>query len=271
MDFFAGKVALITGAGSGIGEAIASALADRRATVVIADINGEAAERAAYELLAKGADAESAVVDVSNESSVQTLVNRVYSDHGHLDLMINNAGIHIGGVALSTSSEDWRRLMEINYWGVVHGIRAAATIMKQQSDGHIVNISSLAGITPTPTQTIYAASKWAVTGLSLSLRPELAADGIRLTTICPGAIRTKLFEHGYVVDVTDNNRLERLARWMFPADRAANRILRAIRYNRAIAVFPAHAKILYGLFRLGQWILVPYYWFLRRLMQQNES
>ncbi|MEQ8659449.1 MAG: SDR family oxidoreductase, partial [Gammaproteobacteria bacterium] len=169
-----GEVAIITGGAAGIGLALGSALAARGATVVLADIDGAAAQAAATRL---GARVSAATLDVTDAAAVAALVADTVRAHGRVDLMVNNAGIAISGEARDIEIAHWRRVVEVNLMGVIHGCDAAYKQMVAQGHGHIVNIASLAGLVPFPTNASYCATKHAVVGLSQSLRAEGEALG----------------------------------------------------------------------------------------------
>ncbi|MGH3257025.1 MAG: SDR family oxidoreductase, partial [Streptosporangiaceae bacterium] len=191
------RIAIITGAASGIGQALASALVVRGDTVVVADIDGGGAERVAGELAQRGpGTAQPAVVDVRDAGAVQALVDQTRDRHGRLDVMVNNAGIGVGGEAHDLLLAHWDRAIDVNLRGVVHGVQAAYLVMVEQGSGHIVNTASLAGLLPTPGMTPYAMTKHAVVGLSLSLRAEAAGYGVRVTVVCPGVVDTPILDKG---------------------------------------------------------------------------
>ncbi len=166
--------------------------------------------------------------------------------------MVNNAGILFGGRFEELSLEMWRRTFDVNFWGVVHGTHAAWSIMQRRGAGHIVNVASIHGILPGIRCSPYTASKFSIVGLGQALRAEGAAHGIRVTTACPGFVRTGLFErHGYWRDLYGAG-LERSVpvRFMEP-DEVARRILRGVARNKGLLVFPASARILCLLQRIS--------------------
>ena len=172
---FSGKVAIVTGAASGIGKAVAAGLAARGATVVLADID-EAGARAA----AAATGGEAAALDVTDAGQVRALVDGTVARHGRLDLMFNNAGVGAGGPVETLELAEWARVIDIDLNSVIYGVAAAYPHMVRQESGHIVNTASLAGLIPTPLLTPYATVKHAVVGLSVSLRVEAAAYGVRV-------------------------------------------------------------------------------------------
>jgi len=170
-----GRIAIVTGAASGIGQALAGALVARGDTVVVADVDKDGAERIAGDLSERGPGAATAaVVDVRDADAVQALVDQTRDRHGRLDLMVNNAGIAVGGDCRELLLAHWDRVIDVNLRGVVHGVQAAYPVMVEQGSGHIVNTASLAGLLPSPGATPYAMAKHGVVGLSLSLRAEAA-------------------------------------------------------------------------------------------------
>src|SRR6516164_10920473 len=171
---FEGAVAIVTGGTSGIGRALAEALAHRRAVVVLAGLRIDLARDVAAGIRAAGGQATAALVDVREFSSVQELVQATWREHGRLDYMFNNAGIGIGGPVREYQIEDWHSVLDVNLRGVVNGVQAAYPLMLRQGFGHIVNTASMAGLVPAPWIVSYTAAKHAVVGLSLALRIEAA-------------------------------------------------------------------------------------------------
>lgn len=189
---FTDGVAIITGGASGIGAALARALAARGAVVVLADRQHDEAGALALELSQAGARVEAAEVDVRDAAGVEALVAGVTARHGRLDYIFNNAGTGVGGEVKDYDLDDWRYIVEVNLMGVIHGIHAAYPRMVRQGFGHIVNTASMAGWMATPLTTSYCATKHAVVGLSRSLRIEARAHGVRVSALCPGVIRTPI-------------------------------------------------------------------------------
>jgi NAD(P)-dependent dehydrogenase (short-subunit alcohol dehydrogenase family) len=242
---FRDKVAVVTGGGGGIGGALSRQLARAGAVVIVADVDEESAAHVAAEATALGARAQAATLDVAVATEVQELVDRVVREQGRLDLMINNAGILVGGAFGQIPLDLWRHAIEVNFWGVLHGTHAAWGPMMRQRSGDIVNVASISGIFPGILCTPYVASKFSIVGLGQALRAEGADHGIRVITVCPGFARTGLFErHGFSrgLDSTEFERTQPM-RFMEP-DEVARRILRAVRRNKGLVVFPASARFL---------------------------
>jgi NAD(P)-dependent dehydrogenase (short-subunit alcohol dehydrogenase family) len=253
------RIAIITGAASGIGQALASAMVTRGDTVVVADIDGDGAERAAGDLTRRGpGTATSAVVDVRDAGAVQALVDQARAKHGRLDVMVNNAGIGVGGEAQELLLAHWDRAIDVNLRGVVHGVRAAYPVMIEQRSGHIVNTASLAGLLPSPGLTPYAMTKHAVVGLSLSLRAEAAGYGVRVTAVCPGVVDTPILDKGGPDDLpkpalSGHTRefFQHFQPRFYAADRLASDIVRGIDRNAALVIAPASARVAWYLWRFA--------------------
>jgi NAD(P)-dependent dehydrogenase (short-subunit alcohol dehydrogenase family) len=190
-----GKVALLTGAGSGIGRVAASMFAAEGAAVVVTDVVADAARKVAAEVVASGARAEPVAVDVADADQVQAMVDAATGTFGRLDILFNNAGIFPaddGGV-LDTPPATWQRVMEVNLQGVWLGCRAAIPAMLASGGGSIVNVASFVALVGAATaQVAYTASKGGVLALSREIAVEYARQGIRVNSICPGPIETPL-------------------------------------------------------------------------------
>ncbi|MCP4591902.1 MAG: SDR family oxidoreductase, partial [bacterium] len=205
MSKFQAKIAIVTGGASGIGQALCKELARRgAASVVVADVNAEVAREVAEAITTAGGRARAAELDVTQAEAVQALVEQTVSEHGRLDYMFNNAGIAIEGEVRDMTLDQWRRIVDVNLWGVIYGTTSAYRVMVGQGFGHIVNTSSGAGLAPVALGTAYSATKHAVVGLSTLLRAEGAGLGVKVSVVCPGAIRTGIVDASvYVTDVKD--------------------------------------------------------------------
>ena len=189
-----GRVALVTGAGRGLGRAISARLAEAGATVVCADIDDATAADTAEIIQRDGHQASAAHLDVTRRADVDALVDRVVADHGHLDVMVNNAAIIVDGLVLDTSEEDLDRVLAVNFKGVFFGCQAAGRAMVQQGSGSIINLASGAIDIPTPSLVCYSTAKAAVAQLSRTLAMELAPQRVRVNAIAPGWIDTPMNE-----------------------------------------------------------------------------
>ncbi|HEY7985189.1 MAG TPA: glucose 1-dehydrogenase [Ktedonobacterales bacterium] len=191
------KVALVTGAGSGIGEAIARAFAGAGAWVIVADLDAAAAARVAASIAEDGAWARPLAVDVTDEAAVRAAVAEVARQHGRLDVAVNNAGVsHVGNV-LETSVDDWERVMGVNARGVFLCAREEVRQMRAQQPpgGTIINIASVAALVALERRFPYSASKGAVLALTRSIAMDFVADHIRCNAICPGTVQTPFVEN----------------------------------------------------------------------------
>ena len=188
-----GRVGIITGASSGIGRAVARALAAEGAAVVLAARRLERLEADAAELRAAGGQALAVATDVTRLDDVRALVKAAQTTFGRVDILVNNAGIMPLSPLAEGRVEDWTRMVDVNVNGVLHGIAAVLPVMLEQGTGHIINVGSVAGRRPFPGGTVYSATKFAVRALSWGLHLELGAEhGIRATDIQPGYVETEL-------------------------------------------------------------------------------
>ncbi len=251
MNYFHQKIAIVTGGGSGIGRALCEQLAQAGATVIVAEINGQAAQETTDLICRAGGQARATRLDVSDAGAVQMLVDHTISEFGRLDFMFNNAGITKLGEARDQSLDNWRLVINVNLMGVIYGTDAAYKQMVKQGSGHIVNTASLAGLVPQPTSVPYTASKHAVVGLSNALRAEGADLGVRVSVVCPAFIRANMITEGSVVGVrvADLHARRNLA-LMPTADQAARAILNGVARNQEFIIYPFYARLLWWLTRL---------------------
>jgi 3-oxoacyl-[acyl-carrier protein] reductase len=192
----AGQVAVITGAGRGIGAAIAHKLAGSGATAVLCGRTRSLLDSTANAIIQSGGKAEVVPCDVRNLESVEEAARRVESSLGRVDIVVNNAGVGgFGGPLYQLPSDEWERILNTNLRSVYYTTRVFAPMMMKARCGHIVNISSLAGKNALPNGAAYAASKWGLNGLSYSLAEELRSHNIRVSVICPGSTNTELSPH----------------------------------------------------------------------------
>jgi len=253
-ESFEGAVAVVTGAASGIGKALTGALVERGAYVVVADVNGAGAAEVAG---AHAAAAEPITLDVCDAAAVRSVIEQTAEQHGRLDYLFNNAGIGAGGPVETLPLALWDRVIDVDLGGVVHGVAAAYPIMVRQGSGHIVNTASLAGLVPSPFLTPYAAAKAGVVGLSVSLRVEAAAHGVRVSVVCPGPIETPMLDRSNPPDVpglpptpVDARKLLTNALGTpYDPGALAEDVLAGVSQNQAIIVAPQSARDAWGFFR----------------------
>ena len=191
---FDGKTAMVTGAGRGIGRAIALRLAREGADVAVCDIDTGAAERVAGEVIALGRRGLGVDLDVASRPSVDAAVETIARAWGGIDFLVNNAGITIGGAVVDFAESDWDRMIEINLKGVLRCSQAVARRMIARGSGKIVNVASESGKTAKPLFAVYATTKFAVVGLTQGLAQELAPHRINVNAVCPGIVRTQMWE-----------------------------------------------------------------------------
>lgn len=193
MKTLSGAVAVVTGAGSGIGRALAQNLASKGAHLALADVNKAALEETRG--LLGSANARTYVVDVSNASAVESFAAQVKQDFGRAAVLINNAGVALYGNFSELTLEEFEWLIRINFWGVVYGCKFFLPLLKAEPDAHLVNISSVFGLIGPAGQTAYAASKFAVRGFTQALSRELMDTRVSVTCVHPGGIRTRIAEN----------------------------------------------------------------------------
>ncbi|MEV5915367.1 SDR family oxidoreductase [Streptomyces chartreusis] len=250
-DRFGGQLVLVTGAGSGIGRATAYAFAEAGARVVAVDRDAESAGRTAEMSRLIGApEAWSETVDVSDEQAMEKLAARVAAEYGVVDVLVNNAGIGLSGSFFDTTPEDWKKVLDVNLWGVIHGCRLFGKQMAERGQGgHIVNTASAAAFQPSKALPAYSTSKAAVLMLSECLRAELAGQGIGVTAICPGLVNTNITSTAHFAGVDaeeEKRRQKRSARLYglrnYPPEKVADAILRAVVRGEAVVPVTPEAR-----------------------------
>lgn len=246
-----GKKILITGAASGIGRATALKMGELKAKLFLTDLNEEGLEQTAMEIERNGGIVELArPVDVSDYSAMKDLADEMHRDFSVLDILINNAGVAIFAQLEDMTHEDWQKVINVNLWGVVHGIECFAPEMIKRGDGgHIVNISSTAGLIGLPWHIAYSASKHAVVGISEVMRYDLKKHGIDVTVICPGAVDTGMVES---VDIRgDANKISGLKKHFRKAaispEKVALQIVNAVEKKQFLVITSGDIKLVYFL------------------------
>lgn len=237
MKDFADRVAVITGAGSGIGRALALDLAGRGARLALSDVNADGVATTAEACLVAGARAEHQVLDVADRSAFDAYAAQVVAAHGRVDLVVNNAGVSMTGPVLALEIEEIQWIMGINFWGVVHGTKAFQPHLVNARSGHIVNISSIFGVVAVPGQAAYNASKFAVRGFTEALRQEVinGRTGVAVSCVHPGGIKTNIARGGRFAAGVDGKAtgdlFDRVARTT--PEVAAASILRGVEKDKA--------------------------------------
>ncbi|WP_328674396.1 SDR family oxidoreductase [Streptomyces sp. NBC_00322] len=248
---FGGQLVLVTGAASGIGRATAFAFAEAGARIVAVDRDAEGAARTAEMSRLIGApEAWGETVDVSDEQAMEQLAEKVAGEYGVVDVLVNNAGIGLSGSFLQTSPEDWKKVLDVNLWGVIHGCRLFGRQMAERGQGgHIVNTASAAAYQPSKALPAYSTSKAAVLMLSECLRAELAGGGIGVSAICPGFVNTNITSTARfagVDEAEEKRRQKKSARLYglrnYPPEKVADAILRAVVKNQAVVPVTPEAR-----------------------------
>ena len=257
MTPLAGRLALVTGAASGIGYETALALGARGARLVVSDVNGEALARARDGIAARGVACHAHACDVADEAAVQAMAREVHATLGPLDLLVNNAGIASFGSLLETPPERWRRIHEVNVMGTVHCVRAFLPAMLEAGGPRkIVNVASTAGYAPAPNMSAYAASKHAVIGLSEVLALELHDRPVSVMIVCPGIINTPLIGTTAHAPGISQAQIEKLSRYYVeegchPSVVAAG-IVRGIERDAILLPVGPMASLAYWMTRLSR-------------------
>ena len=250
-----GALALVTGAGSGIGRATALAFAAKGAKVLCADIDMESAEKTAAGCAERGADGAALTVDVADREAMRALAAEVESAHGPLDVLVNNAGVGMSGRFLAMTPEDWDWILGINLGGVINGCRAFAPSMVKRGRGHVVNVSSGLAYTPRATEPGYVTSKAAVLALSRCLRADWYDSGVGVSAICPGVINTAIVKVTRYRGERANPRAIAQVQKLFaerghPPELVASSIIDAIERNRAVVPVGVEARVGWALNRV---------------------
>ncbi|KZY93705.1 short-chain dehydrogenase, partial [Oleiphilus sp. HI0072] len=236
-----GKVAAVTGAGSGIGQALAVNLAQEGCALAISDVNEKGLKETQNLLKGFNVKVTSHALDVADKEAVYAWADKVVEDHGKVNLIFNNAGVALSGTVDSLSIEDYEWIMNINFWGVVYGTKAFLPHLEASGEGHVVNISSIFGLTSQPLMSGYNASKFAVRGFTESLRQDLEITGSKVSTTCihPGGIKTNIAQSARVdkssmkvTGATKESTLKEFEKmFVHTPDSAAKTILKGVKRN----------------------------------------
>ena len=259
MKSFANKVAAITGAGSGMGQQLAVLLAKAGCAVAISDINQKGLDETVKLLKPYSVKVTVDVVNTADEAAVFGWADKVQREHGKVNLIFNNAGIAMANTVEGHSIKDYERMMAVNFWGVIYGTKAFLPYLKQSGEGHIINTSSIFGLTAQPSQSAYNASKFAVRGFTESLRQELDLEncGVSATCVHPGGIKTNIAHNAEM-----SNNLSKLGMdskkskatadkvMRIPAVKAAQIILDGVKANKRRVLIGPEAYAVDGLQRL---------------------
>lgn len=258
MGYYTGKTAVVTGAGSGLGRALAVGLARAGATVCAVDIDEAGLERTADVAGEGGGRCVTKCADVSVRTAMEAMAEDVLSELGRVDILVNNAGVGVGGELVNVPLDDFEWIVGINLMGEVYGTRLFLPRMIERGSGHIVNVSSLSGLVPLPFHLPYTTTKYALTGFSEVLATEVRRHGVKVTLVCPGAIKTNIMA-GTRTPAEGSEGQERFReRWgrtleeggMEP-DEVARKVLAAVERGRFLCLVGREAYVLYYLHRLA--------------------
>ena len=231
------QVAVITGAGSGIGKSLALRLVDAGSRVALVDINADYLREVQESIQNRGGTASVHLVDIGCRAAVEQLVEGVVRTHGRVDILINNAGVSLARMSLSEISwEQWEWMMNVNFWGTLHCTKLFFPHLRQRTEAHIVNVSSVLSLGGVAYRSAYCAAKFAVRGMTEALNQEVKGSPIRVTSVLPGGVSTKIAQHcrGWGNPQLQTVLAERHRQQAFTSpDRAAKLILRGIERNRS--------------------------------------
>lgn len=268
-----GKWVLVTGAASGIGRATALAFARRGADMVVCDVNADGLAETEREIEGLGRRVISRRVDVASAEEMRSFAEAVHHEIEAVDILMNNAGVGLGAGTLHTSLEDWRWIIGINLWGVIHGCHFFVPAMvKRGRGGHVVNVSSAAGYVATDMLAAYATTKFGVFGLSEAMRQELKPHRIGVTTVCPGLIDTPITASSPLrgPEATPEARafmVDLYRRRNYTPARVAENVVKAVARNRAVAPISPEAWAMYILKRLSPRLVV---WLHERMAERTR-
>ncbi|MGB5544750.1 MAG: SDR family NAD(P)-dependent oxidoreductase [Gammaproteobacteria bacterium] len=259
MKSFENKVAAITGAGSGIGRALAIELGRHKCDVALSDVNEEGLLDTVEQVRRLGVHVTSQKVDVADREAVHAWADQVVDEHGKANLIFNNAGVALASTVEGMSYGDFEWLMDVNFWGVVHGTKAFLPHLKASGDGHIINISSVFGLVGIPSQSAYNSAKFAVRGFTESLRQELdmMSYGVSASSVHPGGIKTGIARSSRIdrsvcdLGISDIDSREKFEKsFITGADKAARVILDGVRRNQRRILVGPDARVFDWIVRL---------------------
>jgi NAD(P)-dependent dehydrogenase (short-subunit alcohol dehydrogenase family) len=269
------KIVIVTGAGSGLGRAIAHYCAQKGADVVVTDIDITAANETLRRMKEKGGNGTILHVDVSKVEEVEKMIAFTIEKYGRIDFLFNNAGAAINGEFIDMTLEHWRKMMDVNFWSIIYACKTVYPIMIKQGAGVIVNVASFAGLMPGGLMTGYSTSKHAAVGFTLNLRSEAKQYGIKVIALCPGYLETPMHESAlnvsdYVIAHDEKYRAKE-HNWPKPED-CIHHMMRGVMKNKGIVVSPRKQMPFWWLYRLFP-SLVPWIWskVIKNMKKQHEK
>ena len=262
------KIAVVTGAASGIGQATAIEFADKGADLVVSDINEAGLAETVSAIEAKGRRAVALGVDVSKSDQVEGMIRKAIDTFGRIDILMNNAGVGLSGEMRHLSLQDWEWIVGINLWGPIYGTHFVLPHMVKQRAGHIVNVASSAGLIASPGMSAYTTTKFGLVGLSEVLRNELARFGIGVTVVCPGFVRTNIFDATELRGMKDEAGAKDLPSWLgISKETCAKNIRKAVEKNKFLIIPGPEMKVVYSFKRFAPFL---YHGFNKMMGKQIE-
>ncbi len=267
MNDLKNKIAVVTGAASGIGQATAIEFAAKGADLVVSDLNEAGLAETVSGVEAKGRSAMALRVDVSSPEQIEEMIRKTIEAFGRIDVLMNNAGVGLTGEMRYLSLKDWEWIVGINLWGPIYGIHFALPHMLDRKSGHIVNISSSAGLIGSAGMSAYSTTKFGLVGLSEVLRNELARFGIGVTVVCPGVVRTPIFHTTETRGMKDEApKGEDLPSWLgITKEACALDIVKAVQRNKPLIIPGPEMKVVYTCKRFAPFL---YKGFIRMMGRQ---
>ncbi len=266
--YYKNKIAIVTGSASGIGREMCRHLSDLGSTIIAADIDKNNVDKIVQEINDKGGNAHSYHIDISDYDAFSNMVDFVLKKYQRIDFLFNNAGVTLFSEVLDMSLDHWDKIIKVNLLGVINGIDLVYKIMTQQGSGSIVNVASTAGLVGYPSAAAYASSKSAVLGLSQSLRIEAEEFGVNINVACPGYVDTGIYTSGTVINAKLDDFINKIPFKMISAACAAEEILKGTYKNKALIIFPFHAKFLWFVHRFFPFLIeIP----MKKVMQQFRN
>jgi len=261
MNAFKDKVAIVTGGASGIGKALSERLARQGARVILSDVNQEGLKKVVEGIKAGGGLAWGERLDVTDYEAFKKHIEGAATSQGRVDYMFNNAGIAIAGEVRDLEVEHWRKVIDVDLNGVFYGSLVAYKLMIKQGFGHIVNLSSIEGLIPFPANAPYVAAKYGVLGLTQTLWVEGAHFGVKASAVCPGYIKTAIFDVSTMINIDRQKILDQyktLERLGVTPEKCAETILKGLEKNKPIIPVTGLAHVLWCLARLGPLAVMKY-------------
>jgi NAD(P)-dependent dehydrogenase (short-subunit alcohol dehydrogenase family) len=258
-NYFQDKIIIITGGGEGLGRALAIGMANLNAKIHILDIQRKYAEKTRDVILASGGRAKSHPVDVTDYEQLKAVMEDIIGEENKIDILVNNAGMSMTGEARDLKLVHWQRIITLNVMGTIHGITIVYPWMVRQGFGQIVVISSMTGLAPLPLITPYVTSKYALVGLSRSLRLEGKDLEVKVNLVCPGRLDTSLLDTSEILKVDREKFLSKIPFRAMPLSKAVNIILKGIVRNRSMILFPAYVRWMWWTDRFFPLLLKPFF------------